>query len=279
MKTLPMKLLVGACALTLCSGPVAFGQEQPAAQPQQEQQTEQKLTGKLVKGSEVVGANIFNQQGEDLGEIEDVMFDENTGGVTHAILAIGGFLGIGERLVAVPWKHIHQSKQPTEGYVLELDKGKLSSAPQFQKREWGELDDNWFEKNDAFFGLQHPKGKKLVRMSQVNGAQLFNQQGEQIGEISDALMHPNSGKVAYGILSIGEYVGVGRDKLTAVPWKLIRQSEKSTPGFVVNADKAKLQGSTYFDRNAWPDYSDPAWNERAYGYWRVQPYWYPVVES
>jgi len=69
------------------------------------------LQGKLVRGSEAMGAKIFNQKGESLGEINDILFDENTGGMTHAVLAIGGFLGIGEKLTAVPWKFIKQAKK------------------------------------------------------------------------------------------------------------------------------------------------------------------------
>jgi hypothetical protein len=63
------------------------------------------------------------------------------------------------------------------------------------------------------------------------------------------------------------------DKFATVPWSLIRQSKEATPGYVLNVDKAKLTGEVFFDRNTWPDYNDPAWNTRTYGYYGVSPYW------
>ena len=51
--------------------------------------------GKLVKGSDLIGSKLFNQQGEHIGDINDIVFDENTGNVTNGMLALGGWLGIG----------------------------------------------------------------------------------------------------------------------------------------------------------------------------------------
>lgn len=235
------------------------------------------LQGKLVRGSEAMGAKIFNQKGESLGEINDVIFDENTGGMTHAVLAIGGFLGIGEKLTAVPWKFIKQSDKDTPGFVVDVDKSKLTAGESFDKNEWPDLTDSWSQKNYTAYGLTGKTGKKLVRLSMVNDAQLYNQKGEEIGEIKDVLLHPNSGKVAYGVLSLEKNDTVG-DKLTSVPWKLIRQSEKATKGFVVNVDKSKLESAPHFETSTWPDYSDPAWNTTTYGYYAADPYWTsPVV--
>lgn len=104
------------------------------------------------------------------------------------------------------------------------------------------------------------------------GAKLFNQQAEHMGELENLLVHPKSGKVAYAVIEIGKYAGVG-DKLTILPWNLIRQSKKDSPGFVVNAGKARLQGATYFERNAWPDYNAVSWHPVVYGYYKVPPYW------
>lgn len=262
------------------ASPAAAGMT-PAAQTSPAAATTGKesrpLSGKLMRGSEIVGANIFNQQGEDLGEINDVLFDENTGGMTHAVLAMGGFLGIGEKLTAVPWKHIRQSEKDTKGFVVEADKAKLKAAESFDMNAWPDLDDAWLQKNYTSYGLTGKAGKKLVRASKVEGAKLFNQQGEQIGTIREVLLHPNSGKVGFAILAVGEYVNQA-DKLTTVPWSLVRQSKQETPGYVLNVDKAKLQGATYFDANVYPNYSDPEWNTRIYSFYGTDPYWHYPVE-
>lgn len=236
-----------------------------------------KPTGKLVRGSEVVGAKLFDQSGKHIGEIDDVVFDENSGGMTHAIVSVGGWLGIGDKETTVPWKFIHPSKDNKSEFVLEIDQAKLRDTGGFEKGKWPHFDEAWYQKNYQHYGLKAHDNAKLVRASEVMGAKIFDQHATEMGKIDNLLMHPESGKVAYATLDIGKYVGK-EDKLTNVPWDLVRQSKKDTQGFVVNADKAKLQGSTYFDRNNWPDYADWGWQTNTYGYYGYEPYWtHPMI--
>ena len=53
------------------------------------------------RASSVIGANIINEENRNVGEVHDLMVDM-AGGGTIAVLSVGGFLGIGERYVAVP---------------------------------------------------------------------------------------------------------------------------------------------------------------------------------
>lgn len=228
---------------------------------------------KLVRGSEVVGADLFNQKGEDLGEINDVLIDENTGEITHGILAIGGWLGIGEKLTPVPWQNIKPSEKATRGYVVDLEKAKLAGAASFEKNKWPDLRGNFGAQNYTYFGLTGKTGMKLVRLSEVDDAKLFDQKGQQIGEIHETLLHPKSGQVAYGVISTGEYTGRDADQRTTVPFDLIRQSKKDTPGYVLDVEKSKLNAATYFKANQWPEFNDRAWNERMYSHYGVDPFW------
>ena len=253
---------------TICCAVLAFGLSTAAANDKEPSHP----AGKLMKGSQVTGAKLFDDQGNHIGEIKDVLFDENTGGMTHAIVSVGGWLGIGDKESAVPWKFVHQSKSGSPGFVLEIDKAKLKDGESFADSAWPNTDQTWYDKSYSHYGLKTHNGAKLVRASKVISAQLFDQKGDKIGDIKDILMHPNSGRVAYATLDIGKYVGKG-DQLTNVPWDLVRQSKKDTAGFVVNADKAKLAGATYFDSNAWPAYDDWGWQTNTYGYYGYQPYW------
>lgn len=228
---------------------------------------------KLVRGTEVIGANIFNQKGEDLGEINDVLIDENTGDITHGILAIGGWLGIGEKLTPVPWKHIQQSEKAARGYVVDADKTKLAGATSFEKNKWPNLSGDFGAQNDTYFGLTGKTGMKLVRLSEVDDAKLFDQQGKQIGEIHETLLHPKSGQVAYGVISTAASTDRAEEERTTVPFELIRQSKKDTPGYVLDAAKSKLTTATYFKASQWPEFNDRAWNERMYSHYGVDPFW------
>jgi len=257
------------CAVSLLTAIPAWAQTD-AAKPgttttQAGTDTKKQFTGKLVKGAEILGANIFNQKADDLGEISDLLLDENTGNISHAVLDLG------TNLVAVPYKRVKQSEKDTQGYVVDVDKTKLDGAPHFADNAWPNFDDAWMEKSYSYYGVTGKKGVKLVRLSKVHGSKLFDQAATHIGEIKNTLVHPNSGKVAYGVVSLNT-PAVG-DKQTTVPFKLIRESKEATPGFVVNVDKAKLTNAVYFDANSWPDYNDYGWNDRTYGYYGVGPYW------
>jgi hypothetical protein len=53
------------------------------------------------RASNIIGANIVNEENNTIGEVHDLMVSPNGGPVT-AVLSVGGFLGIGERYVAMP---------------------------------------------------------------------------------------------------------------------------------------------------------------------------------
>jgi sporulation protein YlmC with PRC-barrel domain len=60
--------------------------------------------GAIVRVTEdVVGKKVVNLGGEDVGEIQEVVIDSAAGRVTYAVMSFGGFLGIGDKLFAVPW--------------------------------------------------------------------------------------------------------------------------------------------------------------------------------
>lgn len=59
-----------------------------------------------------------------------------------------------------------------------------------------------------------------------------------------------------------------------IPWTLVRQSEKDTPGFVLHADKAKLEAGKFFDEKNWPDMHDLTLNKAIYDHYTVTPYYW-----
>jgi sporulation protein YlmC with PRC-barrel domain len=51
----------------------------------------------VISASKVTGTNVYNIEGDLLGEIHDVMLDKRSGRIAYAIMSFGGFLGIGEQ--------------------------------------------------------------------------------------------------------------------------------------------------------------------------------------
>lgn len=95
----------------------------------------------LVKADDVVGVDVENPQGEDLGKIEALVLDKMKGNVVYVVLSFGGFLGMGDKLFAMPW-HIFSYNPQREKFVISVDKEKLKSSPGFDKDNWPDMTSN-----------------------------------------------------------------------------------------------------------------------------------------
>lgn len=92
----------------------------------------------------ILGDNVVNPAGESLGKIEELMLDLEKGRVAYAVLSFGGFLGMGEKLFAIPFEALKLDAS-REHFMLDVPKDKLKNAPGFDKsnppmaadRTWG----------------------------------------------------------------------------------------------------------------------------------------------
>ncbi len=88
------------------------------------------FTARTINGDKVV-----NTAKEHLGKIEDLMIDLENGRVAYAVLSFGGFLGLGNKLFAVPWEAL--TVRPHEhAFVLNVSKETLGKAEGFDKDDW-----------------------------------------------------------------------------------------------------------------------------------------------
>ncbi len=89
---------------------------------------------------------VVDPRGRVLGSISDLVLDLERGRIAYAVLAVGGFVGIGERLFAVPWDALRACGQQ---FVLDRGQDALESAPAFD-REHGPLAAyGWQERKQA----------------------------------------------------------------------------------------------------------------------------------
>ena len=84
----------------------------------------------LIEGRKVSGAAVYNVAGENVGEIHDLMIDKSSGRVAYAVMSFGGFLGLGSEYRPIPWGLLHYDTS-RDGYVADLSKGDLTTAPGF----------------------------------------------------------------------------------------------------------------------------------------------------
>ena len=111
----------------------------------------------------------------------------------------------------------------------------------------------------------------LIASDKVEGTLVYNRQGEKLGSIERVMIEKVGGKVAYAVLSFGGFLGIG-DQHHPLPWGVLKY-DTTQGGYVVDLDKAKLEGAPSFDRSENFDYSNRDWGKRVHDYWGVTPYW------
>ncbi|MFZ5693498.1 MAG: PRC-barrel domain-containing protein [Pseudomonadota bacterium] len=139
-----MKTPILVVAAALLATP-AFAQTAPATQPSAPVATTQTMTGQW-RASKLIGVDVYNQQNEKLGEINELIMSPN-GQIAGAVIGVGGFLGMGERDVMVPLNQLRFSNEGTattgsardgdrkwypERAVLNANKDQLKQMPEFK---------------------------------------------------------------------------------------------------------------------------------------------------
>jgi sporulation protein YlmC with PRC-barrel domain len=113
--------------------------------------------------------------------------------------------------------------------------------------------------------------RRVLSASTLAGDNVQNSAGEDLGKVNELMIDIPSGRVAYAVLSIGGFLGMG-NKLFAVPWSALRVDEDKKI-FVLDVDKKKLENAPGFDKDNWPDMADDAWGTQIYSYYGAAPYW------
>lgn len=98
-----------------------------------------RLNG-AVKASDLMGMTVKNYQGDKLAKVEDLAVDVESGRVVQVILSMGGIIGVGETLTAVPPGALHHDVAQKVLH-LNVDKEKLKAAPVFDMDKWSESSD------------------------------------------------------------------------------------------------------------------------------------------
>jgi hypothetical protein len=94
----------------------------------------------LIASDRVEGTPVRRSSGEKIGTVQRLMIDKLSGNVAYAVLSFGGFLGLGEKHVPVPWASLNYS--PTlEAYEVNLTDEELGKAPSYaadKEFDWGD---------------------------------------------------------------------------------------------------------------------------------------------
>ncbi|GJL62650.1 MAG: hypothetical protein NPIRA04_13040 [Nitrospirales bacterium] len=95
---------------------------------------------------------VQNPSREDLGEIKRLMIDLSDGKIAYVVLSFGGFLGMGDKLFAIPWQAF-QVVQEEKVFILDVSKETLEKAPGFDKDNWPDMADvTWGQSIHKYYG-------------------------------------------------------------------------------------------------------------------------------
>ena len=112
--------------------------------------------------STLTGHRVQNAAGEDLGKIEDLVFDESSGRILYAVLSFGGFLGMGNRLVAIPWVRL-RLQSDHKGFILNIDNETLEHAPSFDKEHWPDMSlPEWRDRTETYFAYNPAEEPQMM---------------------------------------------------------------------------------------------------------------------
>ncbi len=149
----PVRIIVSITVITLLSFVVHWTQAHALLRE------DKQLVG-AIKASDLIGKEVTNPKGKNLGEIKDLVNNWRSGGyIEYAVLSFGGFLGLGDKYFAVPWEVMALSGDK-EQFILNVKEERLKNAPGFDKDNWPDMSrPEWALVVYQFYGLDptHPK--------------------------------------------------------------------------------------------------------------------------
>ena len=107
--------------------------------------------------------------------------------------------------------------------------------------------------------------------STINGTDVVNSAGENLGNIEDIMIDFNAGRIAYAVLSFGGFLGLG-EKFFAVPMEAM-MLDTDNERVIFDVDKDRLKNAPGFNKDDWPQTPNQEWYDTVYSYYDIVPYW------
>jgi sporulation protein YlmC with PRC-barrel domain len=244
-----------------------------------------KRLGLTEKASDLIGMSVKNYADEKLGKLDDLLTDIEAGRIILATVSVGGFLGLGDTLVAVPPAALHQSVT-NKVLLLQVDKDRLNAAPRFDTSKWDEssLQADHVAEVYRYYGEEprHDSSQAsesrfssalpghVQKATKLMGTSVKNLQDEKLGRVENLVTDLAAGRIVAVIISSGGFLGLG-DELSAIPPTAMRfNTERDT--LVLDISKEALGSAPHFKANQWPEVGQPGYADQIYRAYRVEPY-------
>ena len=111
------------------------------------------MASNIISSDQVEGTKVYNDAGDKLGSIDDLMIDKLSGQVRYAVLEFGGFLGMGTDRYPLPWSMLKYDTAK-EGYVVPLTKATLEDAPKYAEDDMPEFTSEYGRRVHNYYGVE-----------------------------------------------------------------------------------------------------------------------------
>ena len=195
----------------------------------------------LCKSATIVGHDIEDREGEDVGKIKDLVFHPKTGRVLGLTVSHDE---VEDQYLFLPTSAF-EMKREKDGYSIEsihfVSSTDVMSAPRVSEDYWNKTyNRNFFEELckrasvelDKICGDETEEDVKrsmsdwgLALASEAIGKDVYNTDNKDIGEIDNLLVNFKKGSVDYAIVGMGGLLGVAEDD-RAVKWELMSCSKR-----------------------------------------------------
>ncbi len=116
--------------------------------------SDRQTNRQIVNSDDVLDVEVKNTQGDKLGKIAALMIDKLDGQVAYVVLSHGGFLGMGDKLFALPWS-MFTYNTTQECFTIPVDKETLKNSPGFDKDHWPDMsNDAWGSSIHQYYGIK-----------------------------------------------------------------------------------------------------------------------------
>ena len=217
-----------------------------------------RQNGTDLYGSDVIGASVHAIRGEereDIGEVNDLLVSRS-GNVKAVLVDVGGFLGVGEKTVAIEMDGvtIERTDDDTPVIVVEASRQSLEAAPTFEKsapESWtdaGRFDTELSEAPEISRDGYETVALDRLTVDDLYDAWVYDANDEQIGEISEILVNAN-GAIEGAVIDVGGFLGLGEHSV-AVPFDkitILRDAEDATPRLHVDVTREGLEKMREFE--------------------------------
>ncbi|MXN75323.1 PRC-barrel domain containing protein [Burkholderia sp. 4701] len=106
----------------------------------------------VMAANTLEGDKVLTTDGDDVGKIKEIMLDVSSGRIAYAVLSSGGVLGIGDKLLAIPWSALTLDTE-RKCFLLSVSSERIRSAPGFDKDHWPAMaDPQWAGPIHEYYG-------------------------------------------------------------------------------------------------------------------------------